>query len=212
MNLSDKIGEAVKIRESGKLSESKKLFEALLAQIDKDDPDYLRLAAEYVIQLRLESKALASQALKLGQELLDKHPSEPTAIRSLAHSLIDLGEFELAEPLFHTMITAHANNSLKQGEEQAHLAYVHLRTGKVASAKQLISKAISNIKQNTAKEDYLEVRESYAYLVKSLIEIALGQKPLAQQSANTAMDIAKRGNSPFRIAQAKEVLRLFDPR
>lgn len=210
MNLLVKIGEAVKVRESGKLADSRKLFELLLKNVDPNNPEYVRLMGEYVIQLRLESKEMASEALKLGQELMTKHPSEPAAIRALAHSLTDLGGFELAEPFFHKMINSYADNSLKKGEEQAHLAYVYLRIGKVASALELIDESIGNIEKNTANEDYVEIRESYAYFVKSLVERAVGKTVNAKQSAVKAMEIAKRGKAVFRINQARELIKLFE--
>lgn len=210
MDMRNKIDQAVAIREKGNLSDSKIIFEEMILETNKSDPLYTRLMTEYVIQLRLEGQSITSKALKIGKSLYLDNPDNPGAIRSFAHSLSDLGGYELTVPLFRKMIELYPDNSLKKGDEQAHLAYTLFRSGHTKEAIGLISKSLENIQKNTANENYVEVRESYAYLVKSLLENAKGNKKLAKQSAEKALAIAVRGKSTFRIAQAKELLTLFD--
>lgn len=210
MDLENQLRQIVAIRESGNLSKSRDMFEHLIKDIDKSNPIYVKLMAEYVIQLRLEGKAITSNALKIGKELYLEHPNDPSAIRSFSHTLSDLGGYELTVPMFRKMIELYPNNSLKKGEEQAHLAYTLLRSGHIDEAASLINESIKNIQQNTEGENYIEVRESYAYFVKSLIENAKGDKQLAKKSAERALEIAEKGKSTFRIAQAKELLTLFN--
>lgn len=209
MRVNTKLAHAISVREQGDLSHSSTLFKQLVDSTNPSDPEYVRLMAEYVIQLRLEGQHLHAQALKLGRSLATTYPSDPAALQALALSLTDLGGYELALPLFKKMITYYPTNSLKRGEEQAHLANAFLRTSDLPQARSLIDQALINIQQNSANEPYTAVRESYAYLVLALINNASGQKEEAKLNAKRALDIAEKGHAPFRVAQAKEVLKLF---
>lgn len=209
MRVNTKLAHAISVREQGDLTHSSTLFKQLINSTSPSDPDYLRLKTEYVIQLRLEAQHLHAQALQLGRSLASTYPEDPSALRSLAHSLTDLSGYELALPLFKKMISLYPQNSLKLGEEQAHLAYALLRTSDLPQAASLIGPALVNIQKNSAAEPYVEVRESYAYLVLALISYAQGHKKDAKNAAERALALAEKGNAPFRIAQAKEVLKLF---
>ncbi len=210
----DSLQAAIKLREEGNLAESSSQFVSLLKQVGQSDPIYTTLMAEYIIQLRLEAKNKLDEALRLAQNTLaydrEHKINNPLSLRSLSHVLTDLGGFELAEPLLRQICTQYTgNNSLRLGEAQAHLSLNLLRTGKVSEASGLIDQAIQNIRANNTKESYIEVRESYALIVKSLIEYAQGNLTQALQDAEEALIVATRGQATFRIKQAQELLKLF---
>lgn len=205
----DRLNKAVDKRERGELDTSRVLFEELLNAVKENDPEYLELCAEYVIQVRLEAKLKYAQALKIGRQLLAKYPNEPAAIRAVVHPLSDLAAYESTPELFMKMIKLHSNNSLKMGEEQAHLAFTFLRTNKADEAKDLIEEALINIRLNNQNVDYKEVRESYALMVKSLIQYDLGMKDQAKATAKEAHEVAKAGRAVLRVRQTEELLSLF---
>lgn len=213
INLQDVLKTTIKLREDGKLTQSSAKFAYLLKQIKQSDPIYTTLMAEYIIQLRLEAKNKLDEALKLAQSTLAydrKHQiNNPLSLRSLSHVLADLGGFELAEPILREICAYYQDNSLRLGEAQAHLTLNLLRTGHTLAASKLIPQAIHNIQANTKQEPYPEVRESYAFIVKSLIEYAQKDRGKAKQDAETALAVAKQGRATFRVRQAQELLKLF---
>ena len=209
-DLKVRLDQVIATRENGDLQGSKLGFNELLQQVNKSHELYPRLMAEYVIQLRLEAKQILDKALSIGQELLNaqeqKPKPHPLSIRSVSNTLIDLGNFEQAIPLLQKLTKLYADNSLRLGETQAHLSYAYLRVSKVIDAFPLIEQAIHNINLNSQHEDYVEVRESYAYIVKALIENAVGKKDQANTSANQALSIAQKGKASHRIIQAQSVI------
>ncbi len=209
-SINEQLEKIIEIREAGKLKIAKRTFLLPIKQISQDDSIYPRAMAEYIILLRLEAKELLGQALKLGQELLsfeqNKPAVDPLSIRSVSNTLVDLGGFEAAIPLLKKLSTLYPDNSLRLGETQAHLSLAYLRVGRVEEASKLIKVAIKNIKDNTARENYIEVRISYAYMVQSLIFNSLGQKDSAIKSAEKSLEIANHGNAIHRVSQAKELL------
>ncbi|MFH2019513.1 MAG: hypothetical protein ABII80_02790 [bacterium] len=206
-----KLEKAVQVRESGKLVESARLFTELVSQVRQTDGKvYLAVMAEYVIQLRLEGKEKIELAAELGEKLWREFPSEPMAIRSYVHPMVDLGGFEGAEELLRQMCAFFPDNSLRQGEAQAHLANVLMRIGKIDEAKKLILISTENIRKNTSRESYVEQREAYALLVEALVLRMSGDVVQAKKFAEEALEVARRGKAVFRIKQAEEVLKLFD--
>lgn len=212
-SLNQDLQSAIKLREEGKLLESGRSFATLLNQIKKSDPLYTTLVAEYIIQLRLEAASTLGRALTLAQETFtsDQHHkiNNPMSYRSVSHVLTELGGYELAEPILRQICTMYPHNSLRLGESQAHLAHTLLRTGKITEARSLIDQALENIRENSAHEDYLEVREAHALITYSLILSALGDRSGAKAMAQQALAIAKQGQAVFRIQQAEELLKLF---
>jgi len=84
-----------------------------------------------------------------------------------------------------------------------------MRIGKLEEASKLIRLAINNIRKNTSKESYIEVRESYAIMIKAILLRTRGEEAEAKKYAYEALEIAKKGGAVFRIKQAKEVIKLF---
>lgn len=215
----EQIKEAIRIREEGRLLESRPLFEKLvnklktrISQKSSAELKYIYATAmgEYIIQYRLEAGAVYREALKLGKDLLkydnDNKINNPLSIRSVSNTLLNLGAYEEAEPLLREIIPLYENNSSRQGDTKAHLAYCLFRSGKVEQAAYLIENAIPLIQENSAKEDELAVWHSHALIVKSLILNALNNKKEAIQAVSLALDIAEKGKKPIRITQAKHVL------
>lgn len=196
---------AITLRETGKLDESHRLFLTILNTVKSHDSQYVQLMAEYIIQLRLEAKNILEQALDMAKALYAENPHDSFAIRSVSNTLINLGGFEEAVPLLKDLCQLYTNNSLRLGEAQAHLSYAYLRTGKIRLANQLVKTAIHNIELNTAQENYVEVRSSFAYIVKSLIGVTLDNSLAASRDANVARKLANRSGSSHRIRQANEL-------
>lgn len=209
-DIKQKLEKAVEVRETGRLEKSAMLFSNLLSEVEKDDGDlYLLVMAEYIIQLRLEGKAKYEQAYRHGEKLWKEYPNEPMAMRSFVHPIVDLGGFEIAEDVLRRLVELYPSNSLKKGEAQAHLVNTLMRIGKLEEASKLIKLAINNIRRNTSSESYIEVRESYALMVRALLLRTRGEMAEAKQSAYEALKIAEKGRAVFRVKQAEEVLKLF---
>lgn len=209
-NIDQSLEEVIQMRERGDLEGSRQGFELLREQIDKGHPSYNRLTGEFVIQLRLEGKRKLEQALSLGRELYnhdrEKNIGDSSCIRAVSNALIDLGYFESAIPLLLRLSKYYKDNSLRLGEIQSHLAYAYLRTGRISESSILVETAIQNIEANTAKENYVEVRSSYSLMVRSLIELQLGEKKLALSTITQALSLAKKGKAIYRITQIEEVM------
>lgn len=214
-----RIKQAIDTREKGELSKSRRLFESLLKDIEKQlhkDSSkklkyiYATAMGEYVIQYRLEARQLQHEALDLGRKLLEydrKHKlNNPLSIRSVSNTLLNIGGYEEAEDYVKTIVRLYRNNSGRQGDSEAHLAYVYLRTSRIKEAEVLIGRAIDNIKRNTGDEPYISIWLSHALMVKSLIYNANGKLIEAIESAKEALKVAKTDNRVFRIKQAQELI------
>lgn len=203
IDLNAKLEEVIRIREQGDLVKSRTAFDSLLKQVGRDHRLYARVTGEFVIQLRLEAKRQLEQALSLGREL----PEDPTSVRAISHTLIDLGYFESAVPLLQQLSQNYLDNSLRLGEVQSHLAYAYLRTGRSSEALVLVESALKNIEDNTAREKYVEVRRSHTLIVRALINSQLDNRDLAIADIRQAISIAKQGQAVYRLSQAEEILR-----
>ena len=217
--LEERIKKAIDIREEGKLKESRPLFESLILDIKKllakDSSQklkniYATAMGEYVIQYRLEARQLNHDALDLGRKLLEydrRHKLDnPLSIRSVSNTLLNIGGYEEAEDYVKRIIKLYRNNSGRQGDSEAHLAYVYLRTNRIKEAEVLIGRAINNIKRNTGDEPYISIWLSHALMVKSLIYNAKGKPKEAIESAKEALKVAKKDNRVFRMKQAEELV------
>jgi len=214
-----RIKQAIDTRERGELSKSRRLFESLLKdlekQLHKDSTKklkyiYATAMGEYVIQYRLESRQLNHEALDLGRKLLEydrRHKLDnPLSLRSVSNTLLNIGGYEEAEDYVKRIIKLYRNNSGRQGDSEAHLAYVCLRTNRTKEAEELIGRAINNIKKNTGDELYISIWLSHALMVKSLIYNTKGKLIEAIETAKEALKVAKTDNRVFRIKQAQELI------
>lgn len=221
--LEERIKKAIDIREEGKLKESRPLFESLILDIKKlfakDSSQklkniYATATGEYVIQYRLESRQLQHEALDLGRKLLEydrRHKlNNPLSIRSVSNTLLNIGGYEEAEDYLKRIIKLYRNNSGRQGDSEAHLAYVYLRTARIKEAEVLIGRAINNIKRNTGDEPYISIWLSHALAVKSLIYNANGKPKKAIESAMESLKVAKKDNRVFRVKQAQELIKYLE--
>ncbi len=217
--LEERIKKAIDIREEGALKKSRPLFESLIFDIKKllakdSSPRlkniYATAMGEFVIQHRLEARQLNHEALDLGRKLLEYDRryklDNPLSIRSVSNTLLNIGGYEEAEDYVKEIIKLYQNNSGRQGDSEAHLAYVYLRTNRIKEAEELISRAIDHIKRNTAEEPYVSIWLSHALMVKSLISNAKGKPIEALAAAEEALKVAKKDNRVFRIKQAKELV------
>lgn len=59
--------------------------------------------------------------------------------------------YEEAEPYFKKLIPLYKQNSGRQGDTKAHLAYIYLRTGRLKEAGELIKEAILDINKEHSK-------------------------------------------------------------
>jgi len=214
-----RIYKAREVREKGNLKESRKLFEELIKDFEKLGINklsksfqklYTTAFAEYVIQYRLEAKALEIKALDLGEKLL-KYDKEnkignPMSIRSVSNVLIDLQEYERAINLLKRMILMYKNNPARRGDTRAHLANCLLKSGQTKEAEKEIDRAIKEILKKPSPGEYITIKHSYALMVKALILNARGLLSEAVASAEESMKIAKSENRVFRMKQAKELL------
>ncbi|MCK4588592.1 hypothetical protein KAT60_02125 [Candidatus Woesebacteria bacterium] len=214
-----KIKDAIDAREEGKLEKSRELFEEIISDLKRSlrtnspqDLKYLYATAvgEYVIQYRLEARRLKEEALRLGKQLLNydkKHKLDnPLSIRSVTNTLLNLGMYEEAEEYSKQLISLYKDNSGRQGDSKAHLAYIYLRTIRLKKAKVLIEDAIDAIKRNTAKEPYVSIWLPHALMVKSLIFNTEGKTKDALKFAKEALEIAEKDNRVFRIKQAQQLV------
>ena len=214
-----RIKDAIDTREEGNLEKSRELFEEIISDLKQilranspQDLKYLYATAvgEYVIQYRLEARYLEEEALKLGKQLLNydkKHKLDnPLSIRSVTNTLVNLGMYEEAEEYFDQLTFLYKDNSGRQGDSKAHLAYIYLRTTRLKKAKVLIEDAIDAIKKNTAKEPYVSVWLPHALIVKSLIFNAEGKTKDALKFAKEALEVAEKDNRVFRIKQAQQLI------
>lgn len=214
-----RINTAIEIREKGNLKKSRTLFEDLIedfADLQKEQLSkefqllYTTALAEYVIQYRLEAKELLSEALGLGEKLLNydnKHKiSNPLSLRSISNTLIDLQGYEKAIDFLGKTIPLHKNNSARRGDTRAHLAYCLLRSGQIGKAEKEIGKAIKEILENSSSEKYSTIKHSYALMVKALVLNTRGALPEALSKAKESLKVAESKNRVFRIKQAKELI------
>ncbi len=217
--IESRIKDAIDTREEGNLEKSRELFEEIISDLKQilranspQDLKYLYVTAvgEYVIQYRLEARYLEEEALKLGKQLLNydkKHKLDnPLSIRSVTNTLLNLGMYEEVEEYFDQLISLYKDNSGRQGDSKAHLAYIYLRTIRLEKAKVLIEDAVDAIKRNTAKEPYISVWLPHALMVKSLIFNAEGKIKDALKFAKEALEVAEKDNRVFRIKQAQQLI------
>lgn len=204
-----KLIEAIGVRESGNLDESRKLFDKLISEVGVGDEPYPQVVTEYVIQLRLEAKELQRKALVLARGLENDYPGKVGSTRSVADVLSDLGEHEQTVERFRTLLHRYSHNSLRKGEIKAHLAKALLRSSKLDEAVQTIIGSVDYIRKNTAHEGYVAVRESYALRVAALIALAQGDKDKARRLAQEALVVAREGRAVFRIREAEELLAML---
>ncbi len=217
-----RIKQAIDTREKGELSKSRRLFESLLKdlekQLKKDSTKklkyiYATAMGEYVIQYRLEATRLYDKALELGKSLLkydrQNKIGNPLSVRAVSNTLLDIRRFEESEEYLRQLIPIYKENSGRQGDIKAHLAYCLFRIGKVRGASKLIDEAIEDIEKNTAKEEYFSVWQPYALMVKALIYNSKEKFGEAMKYAKKASVIAKIDNRVFRIKQAQELVDLL---
>lgn len=217
-----RIKHAIATREKGKLNKSRRLFVAILKDLDKllqkDSSKHLKsiyatAMGEYVIQYRLEAARLYDKALELGKNLLDfdrkNKIGNPLSIRAVSNTLLDKRRFEEAEAYLRQLVPIYKENSGRQGDIKAHLAYCLFRIGKVGEAAKLIDGAIKDIEKNTAKEEYFSIWQPHALMVKALIANANGKIDEALKIVRKALEIAKTDNRVYRIKQAQELIDFF---
>ncbi len=219
--------QAVKLRESGQLDDSIKLFDqikthlpALFASSDPKDQDtYVGLIGEQLITLRHSSRSLLRESLKQAREIYQwtiNHQIKPPylgyAIRGISNTLMHLGQYELAEPYLRQLITAlDPDNSAYIGDSEAHLANCLLRQAKLQPAADLIDLALAKIDANTSKQDALRlaVWQSHAFWVKALILRSQGDKDPALVFATKALALAKQQNITIRLEDAQTLVDLL---
>jgi len=219
---SNKLDEAIDVRESGNLKKSRKLFEVLLKNIESETKSnlsndfqllYTTIKAEFVIQYRLEAKKLTAEAFSLGKELLEydekKMIGNPLSLRSVSNTLIDSQGYEKAVKYLTKMIPMYKNNSARKGDTRAHLAYCFFRSGHVAKAEKMIDQAIEEIVQNSSKEKHFQIFRSHALMVKALIYNSKDQASKSLMSAEKALEMAKKSASSFRVKQAEEIIKFL---
>ena len=217
--IESRIKDAINVREEGNLEKSRELFEEIISDLKRllrtNSPQnlkylYATAVGEYIIQYRLEAHRLKEEALRLGKQLLNydkKHRLDnPLSIRSVTNTLLNLGMYEEAEEYFNQLISLYKDNSGRQGDSKAHLAYIYLRTNRLKKAKVLIEDAVGAIKRNTAKESYISIWLPHALMVKSLIFNAEGKTKDALKFAKEALEVAEKDNRVFRIKQAQQLI------
>lgn len=219
--------QAVRLRESGQLEESIKLFDqikthlpALSASPDPTDQNtYVGLMGEQLIILRHTSRSLLQESLNQAREIYQwaiNHQIKPPylgyAIRGISNTLMHQGQYELAEPYLRQLITAlDPNNSAYIGDSEAHLACCLLRQAKLQPAADLIDLALAKIDANTSKQDALRlaVWQSHAFWVKALILRSKGDTSSALDFANKALTQATLHDIQVRRSEAQTLVDLL---
>ena len=219
--IENKIKQAVKVRESGNLEQSRPLFESILKdlrELMKSDTSkevkyiFATATGEYIIQYRLEGPEKFEEALRLGAELLyfDKQNelNNPLSIRSVSNTLLNMEKYTEAEPFLEALIPLYNGNSAQEGDTKAHLAFCYLNTGKIEQAVLLIDEALSLIEKNTSKKEksFITTWMSHALIVKSLILSAQHNAVEAEKYAQNSLKIAIDGKNLRRELQARKVL------
>jgi tetratricopeptide (TPR) repeat protein len=221
-SLESELKKAIAVRESGKLSDSRVLFESLLEKTKKllgknSSKDlkyfYLTLMGEYVIQYRLEGVSSFAKGLEIGKEILaydeENKVGNPLSLRSVSHTLQNMGSFEEAEPYFRRLVDLTGSDLFKQGEELAHLSLCVFRQGRLDEAEETIERAIEQISKNSSGREYPNVPYSRALTVKALILNAKGEPKRALKLTQESLSIAKKDKLVFRIKQAEKLIKFF---
>jgi len=218
-NYHKRLETAIELRETGQLTLSRREFESLIAELEPtlknstnktDKFFYATLMGEYVIQHRLEGKALFNKALELGKQLLDYDEknaiSNPLSIRSVSNTLIDLGNYESAILYLTKLLPLYTENSALYGDTLAHIARCHYSSGNIKDAEEFIERAIKEIETNSANVQDTTAWFSHALLLKALILSRNNDKDTALQLANQALQVAQSKNKVMRIKQAQMII------
>ncbi len=212
---------AVRLRESGDIKKSGKLFAEISANLktlksssDSQDQDaYIQIIGEIVIQYRHEGKNSYLQALNLARSVYQyakqKVRKNPVAVRAVSNTLMDLESYELAEKYLREMLSLiPSEETAKLGDTQAHLAKCLYRTSKIDEAEKQIEQALFKIDMNNGSSSkmHIVVWKSYALCVKALILNSKGQIKEAIKEAEQAHQLAKKEHLAMRIEEAKQIL------
>jgi tetratricopeptide (TPR) repeat protein len=207
---------AESIRESGDLNKSNKLLRTIIKDLksllhknsSRELNDlYIRAVGHYVIQKRLEAKELFKEALNTSKNLQDFTQKEniksSEALRSLAHVLIDMGEYEIAEKYLRQLVELNKEDINKLSDAKSHLARCLHRMGKLKEAERLIGEAVKGFENSNSMDEYFSVWYTRALMFKAYILDASGKRKEAIRVAEKSLKIAERENRVFRIDQAK---------
>jgi tetratricopeptide (TPR) repeat protein len=216
--LNQLIDVAVVERETGDLKKSREMFEEIIphlnlladSQNSANIQTYIKGMGEWIIQYRNEGKQIYLTALDLSINLHKFH-DDVYAVRGIANTLLDAGEYEAAgEYLSQLLNLTPKVDTAKRGDTMAHIAKYLLRTGRKEEALEKITEAIKLLESNPVKHPPLRIAvwKSHALRINSLIAYLNNDLPTAQKLAARALIIAKKFKLKIRTIEAESTVRL----